>query len=64
MPILFVLLAAVTILVVCMPYILLYWWLKPITVMGYLAVFGSASIILLLIVIIVGWIQNSRANRL
>jgi heme exporter protein D len=49
--------------IVCAPYILLFWWLKPITAMGYFGVFVLASAILLLLVIIIGLIHNYRSNR-
>ncbi len=63
MPILFVLLIFIIIALMAIPYILLYWWIEPVSAMGYLAVFGLGSIVLLIIVIIIGSIQNHRANR-
>lgn len=63
MPILFVLLIFIIIALMAIPYILLYWWIEPVSVMGYFAVFGLGSLALLIIVIIIGSIQNHRANR-
>ncbi len=62
MPI-FLILMVIVLTIVCAPYILLFWWLKPITMMGYFGVFALASGILLLLVIIIGLIQNYRTNR-
>lgn len=62
MPI-FLVLIVVVVAIICAPYILLFWWLKPITAMGYFGVFALASTILLLLVIIIGLIHNYRSNR-
>lgn len=62
MPI-FLVLMVIVLAIVCAPYVLLFWWLKPITMMGYFGVFTLASAILLLLVIIIGLIHNYRSNR-
>lgn len=62
MPILLILIVIVVALG-CTPYVLLYWLIKPMTVMGYVGVFGLGSLILLMTAIIVGIIQNHRANK-
>lgn len=63
MQILFVLFILVIITLMAMPYAFLYWLIEPATILGYLAVFGLGSIILLIILMIIGSIQNYRANR-
>jgi len=62
MPI-FLVLMVIVLAIVCAPYVLLFWWLKPITAMGYFGVFTLASAILLLLVIMIGLIHNYRSNR-
>ncbi len=62
MPI-FLVLIVIVLAIVCAPYVLLFWWLKPITAMGYFGVFALASAILLLLVVIIGLIHNYRSNR-
>ncbi|WP_077927232.1 hypothetical protein [Wohlfahrtiimonas populi] len=63
MPI-FLVLIVIVLAIVCAPYVLLFGWLKPITMMGYFGVFALASAILLLLVIFIGLIHNHRANKL
>ncbi|GAA5094476.1 hypothetical protein [Wohlfahrtiimonas larvae] len=62
MPI-FLVLIVIVLVIICAPYVLLFWWIKPITAMGYFGVFALASAILLVLVIIIGVIHNYRANR-
>ena len=63
MQILFVLFILIIITLMSVPYVALYWLIKPVTVLGYLVVFGLGSIALLMILIMIGVIQNYRANR-
>lgn len=62
MPI-FLVLMVIVLVIVCTPYVLLFWWLKPITAMGYFGVFALASVVLLLCIIIIGLVHNYRSNR-
>ena len=63
MQILFVLFILIIITLISVPYVALYWLIKPVTVLGYLVVFGLGSIALLIILMMIGAIQNYRANR-
>lgn len=63
MQILFVLFILIIITLMSVPYVALYWLIKPVTVLGYLFVFGLGSIALLIILMMIGAIQNYRANR-
>ena len=63
MQILFVLFILIIITLMSVPYAALYWLIKPVTVLGYLVVFGLGSIALLIILMMIGAIQNYRANR-
>ncbi len=63
MQILFVLFILIIITLMSVPYVALYWLIKPVTVLGYLVVFGLGSIALLIILMMIGAIQNYRANR-
>lgn len=62
MPILLILIV-IAIAIASTPYVLLYWLIKPMTAMGYFGVFCLGSFILLMLAIIVGIIQNHRANK-
>lgn len=62
MPI-FLILVVITLVTLSIPYVVLYWWIQPTTVLGIFGVLGLGSLILFGLFVMVGMIQNYRANR-